>query len=141
MGKHKYRMEKNYYICQPFLTLSTRSMKKTYRILLAGFAALAVFSCNKDVKPAAPMSCEEVQKKLSDVAVATIKEGSDFESLTAVEGITFGDEQFGVALRKNSPATLEKLNAAIQKVADNGKLKEIADKYNLGEMIAVKPAA
>ena len=74
MGKHKYRMEKNYYICQPFLTLSTRSMKKTYRILLAGFAALAVFSCNKDVKPAAPMSCEEVQKKLSDVAVATIKE-------------------------------------------------------------------
>ena len=75
------------------------------------------------------------------MAVATIKEGSDFESLTAVEGITFGDEQFGVALRKNSPATLEKLNAAIQKVADNGKLKEIADKYNLGEMIAVKPAA
>ena len=49
-------------------------MKKTYSILLAGFAALAVFSCNKDVKPAAPMSCEEVQKKLSDVAVATIKE-------------------------------------------------------------------
>jgi hypothetical protein len=49
-------------------------MKKTYRILLAGLAALAVFSCNKDVKPAAPMSCEEVQKKLSDVAVATIKE-------------------------------------------------------------------
>ena len=75
------------------------------------------------------------------MAVATIKEGSDFESLTAVEGITFGDEQFGVALRKNSPATLEKLNAAIQKLADNGKLKEIADKYNLGEMIAVKPAA
>ncbi len=49
-------------------------MKKTYSILLAGLAALAVFSCNKDVKPAAPMSCEEVQKKLSDVAVATIKE-------------------------------------------------------------------
>lgn len=49
-------------------------MKKTYRILLAGFAALAVFSCNKDVTPAAPMSTEEVQKKLSDVAVATINE-------------------------------------------------------------------
>ena len=42
-------------------------MKKTYRILLAGFAALAVFSCNKDVKPAAPMSCEEVQKKLQKI--------------------------------------------------------------------------
>ena len=69
------------------------------------------------------------------MAVATLKEGSDYADLAVVEGMTFGDEQFGVALRKDSPETLEKLNDAIKKLYGNGKLKEIAEKYKLADML------
>ena len=84
----------------------------------------------------------EVKAGTSDIAVidyvmavATLKEGSDYADLAVVEGMTFGDEQFGVALRKDSPETLEKLNDAIKKLYGNGKLKEIAEKYKLADML------
>ena len=75
------------------------------------------------------------------MALGTLREGSDFEDLAMVTDRSFAPEQYGVALRKDSNTTVEKLNAAIQKVADSGKLKEIADKYNLGDMLLVKPQA
>ena len=90
----------------------------------------------------------EVKAGTADVAVidyimalGTLREGSDFEDLAMVTDQSFAPEQYGIALRKGSDTTVEKLNAAIQKVADSGKLKEIADKYNLGDMLLVKPAA
>ncbi len=90
----------------------------------------------------------EVKAGTADVAVidyimalGTLREGSDFEDLAMVTDQSFAPEQYGVALRKDSNTTVEKLNAAIQKVADSGKLKEIADKYNLGDMLLVKPQA
>ena len=90
----------------------------------------------------------EVKSGTSDIAVidyvmsiGTLAEGTDFSDLKVVEAQSFEPEQYGIAFRKNSPETLKNVNAAIQKLADNGKLKEIADKYNLGDLILVKPAA
>ena len=75
------------------------------------------------------------------MSIGTLAEGTDFSDLKVVEAQSFEPEQYGIAFRKNSPETLKNVNAAIQKLADNGKLKEIADKYNLGDLILVKPAA
>ena len=49
-------------------------MKKLYLILCAGILALAAVSCNKDVKPAKPMSATEIKQKLANTAVDAINE-------------------------------------------------------------------
>ncbi len=49
-------------------------MKKIHAILGAAAVALSMLSCNKDTKPAAPMTPTEVQKKVSDVVVNTLNE-------------------------------------------------------------------
>lgn len=49
-------------------------MKKLYLILCAGIVALAAVSCNKDVKPAKPMSATEIKQKLANTAVDAINE-------------------------------------------------------------------
>lgn len=90
------------------------------------------------------MALMEVKTGASDIAIidyimskGTIREDSDFSDLIVIEPKTFAPEQYGVALRKDSNMT-EKINDAMQKVADSGKLKEIADKYNLGDMLLIK---
>ena len=87
----------------------------------------------------------EVKSGTSDIAVidyvmsiGTLKSGSDYADLAVVEGKDFAPEQYGIAFRKDSPETLKKVNAAIQKLADDGKLDEIAEKYNLEDLILVK---
>lgn len=50
------------------------SMKKINLLIVAAVAAFATVSCEKEVKPAAPMSPEQIEQKLSDVAVATLQE-------------------------------------------------------------------
>ncbi len=87
----------------------------------------------------------EVKAGTADIAIidfvmskGTIREDSDFADLAVVEEKTFSPEQYGIALRKNSAVTLEKFNAAIKAVYDSGKLKEIADKYNLADLLIVK---
>lgn len=87
----------------------------------------------------------EVKAGTADIAVidyvmsiGTLREGSDYAALAVVEGKSFAPEQYGIALRKNSPATLAKLNEAIQKVAAAGKLAEIAEKYSLTDLLLVK---
>lgn len=49
-------------------------MKKLTLIVCAGLVALAAVSCKKDVKPAAPMSPDEAEQKLVQVAVNAINE-------------------------------------------------------------------
>ncbi len=87
----------------------------------------------------------EVKAGTADIAIidfvmskGTLREDSDFADLAVVEEKTFSPEQYGIALRKNSAVTLEKFNAAIKAVYDSGKLKEIADKYNLADLLIVK---
>ena len=49
-------------------------MKKLNVILCAALVALSALSCNKDEKPAAPMSPDEIKQKLADVTVSALNE-------------------------------------------------------------------
>lgn len=87
----------------------------------------------------------EVKSGTADVAIidyvmsiGTLQDGSDYADLSVVEDLSFAPEQYGVAIRKDSPETLEKLNAAIQKVADDGELEKLAEKYNLKDLLLVE---
>lgn len=87
----------------------------------------------------------EVKAGTADIAVidyvmsiGTLREGSDYTDLKMVEEQAFAPEQYGVAFRKGSTVTVEKVNAAMKNLAVNGKLKEIADKYNLTDLLLVK---
>ena len=87
----------------------------------------------------------EVKSGTSDIAIidyvmsiGTLKAGSDYADLKIIESKSFSPEEYGIAFRKNSPQTLEKVNAAIATLAQNGKLAEIADKYSLKEQIIAK---
>lgn len=87
----------------------------------------------------------EVKSGTADVAIidyvmsiGTLRDGSDYSDLAVVEDLSFAPEQYGIALRKDSTETLEKLNAAIQKVADDGELEKIAEKYNLKDLLLVE---
>jgi polar amino acid transport system substrate-binding protein len=86
----------------------------------------------------------EVKAGTSDIAVidyvmakGSLREGSDYSDLTILESKNFEPEEYGVAFRKGSDMT-QKVNEAMQKVADNGKLKEIADKYNLTDLLKLQ---
>lgn len=87
----------------------------------------------------------EVLSGTSDIAIidyvmsiGTLTAGSDYSGLTVVEDQEFSPEQYGIAFRKDSPKTMEKVNEAIQALADEGKLDEIAEKYNLEDLILVE---
>lgn len=90
----------------------------------------------------------EVKSGTADIAIidyvmsiGTLSGDSDFTDLTMIEEQSFEPEQYGIAFRKDSTGTLKKVNDAIQALADSGKLDEIAKKYNLDNLILVKPAA
>lgn len=87
----------------------------------------------------------EVKSGTADVAIidyvmsiGTLQGDTDFADLKMIEAQSFSPEQYGIALRKNSGDTLKKVNEAMQKVADSGKLKEIADKYDLTDLLLLK---
>ena len=86
----------------------------------------------------------EVKAGTSDIAIidyvmsiGTLRAGSDYSDLKVVETQSFSPEQYGVAFRKDSDTT-QKVNEAMKKVAESGKLKEIADKYSLSDLVIVK---
>jgi len=72
------------------------------------------------------------------LSIGMIGEGTDYKDLAVVSSAAFAEEEYGIAFRKNSPETIEKVNAAIKELASNGKLAEIAAKYKLSEQILVK---
>ena len=87
----------------------------------------------------------EVKSGTADVAVidyvmsiGTLAEGSDYSDLKVVSDKAFAPEQYGIAIRKNSTETLKKLNDANQACADDGSLEQIAEKYNLKDLLLVK---
>ncbi len=86
----------------------------------------------------------EVVSGISDIAVCdyvlsigSIGEGTDYEELAMVDGKAFSPKNYGVAFRKGSDMT-EKVNEAIHKLAQEGKLLEIAEKYKLQEQLLIK---
>ncbi len=85
---------------------------------------------------------KEVKAKTADVAIidyvmsiGSIGEGTDYADLAVVEGKDFAPEQYGIAFRKNSPETLEKVNGAIQELFEDGTMETIAKKYKLDTLL------
>jgi len=73
-------------------------------------------------------------------ALGSIGEGTDYEDISIVTDLSFGEEeQYGIAFRKGeADAQLVKdVNAAIDKLAKNGTLENIAKKYKLEDYLLV----
>lgn len=85
----------------------------------------------------------EVKSGTSDVGIidytmakAMLEEGSDYSDLAIVDGVELAPEEYGIGFRKGSTVTVEKVNAAIEKLRDEGKLAELAAKYKLSDELA-----
>ena len=72
------------------------------------------------------------------MSIGSIGEGTDYADLVVVEGAAFSPEQYGIAFRKDSPETLQKVNDAIAALAADGTLNDIAAKYKLADLLLVK---
>ncbi len=88
----------------------------------------------------------EVKSGTADVAIidyvmsiGTISNGTDYADLKVIEDKSFAEEQYGIAFRKDSPETLQKVNDAIQELANEGELDKIASKYALQNLVLVQP--
>ena len=99
---------------------------------LEGYTYTAVDTQNKALM--------EVKSGTADAAIVdyvlsigSIGEGTDFAELK-VNGEGYAPESYGIAFRKGSDIT-NKVNEAIKKLKDNGKLAEIANKYKLQDLI------
>ena len=62
------------------------------------------------------------------------KEGTDYADLAIVSAVELEAEVYAIGLRKDSDFTA-KVNAAIAKLSENGKLAEIAAKYDLSNAL------
>ncbi len=71
------------------------------------------------------------------MSIGSIGEGTSYTDLV-VTSQKFSPEQYGIAFRKDSPETLEKVNGAIKALAESGKLAEIAAKYKLQDLLIVE---
>lgn len=71
------------------------------------------------------------------LSIGMIGEGTDYSELVVVDDISFADEQYGIAFRKDSDFTAE-VNAVITKLVGNGKLNEIAAEYKLADLLIAK---
>ena len=84
----------------------------------------------------------EVKAGTADVAVidyvmakAMVGEGTDYSDLMIVPNVELAIEEYAIGFRKNSPETLQIVNAAINKLIQSGKLNEIAEKYGLADSL------
>ena len=114
-------------------------------------AGESVATTNELFKDAKFTAVDTQQKALMEVAAGTadiavvdyvmsigsIGEGTSYANLV-VTSQEFSKEEYGIAFRKNSPVTLEKVNAAIKALAESGKLQQIAEKYKLQDLLIVE---
>lgn len=71
------------------------------------------------------------------LSIGSIGEGTDFKDLAVVESKEFARDEYAVAFRKGSDVA-DEVNKVIAELAADGTLKQIADKYKLGELLLVK---
>lgn len=63
------------------------------------------------------------------MAKAMVGDNTDFSDLMVVPDLQLSKEEYGIGFRKNSPETVEKVNEALQELANEGKIQELAEKY------------
>lgn len=69
------------------------------------------------------------------MAKAATAEGTDYADLKVLENIQNTDEEYAIGARLGDTETIAKINAAIDELASEGKLLEIAKKYNLDDAL------
>lgn len=69
------------------------------------------------------------------MAKAATAEGTDFADLKVLENIQNTDEEYAIGARLGDTETIAKINTAIDELASEGKLLEIAKKYNLDDAL------
>ena len=70
-------------------------------------------------------------------AYGMVGEGTDYPDLVVNIDNQFGLQEYGIACRKGSDMT-EKINAAIEELTADGTVAQIAEKYNLSDMLVTK---
>lgn len=88
----------------------------------------------------------EVKSKTAEIClvdyvltIGSIGEGTDYEDLVVLEK-DFAPEEYGIAFKKGNTELCDKVNQAIQELADEGKLYEIAAKYKLEDLLLIQPS-
>ncbi len=72
------------------------------------------------------------------MAGASIGEGTDYSDLMMVPDLELTEAEFyAIGARKGAVSTIDKLNAAIQELADEGFMAELAAKYGLTDSLAL----
>lgn len=71
------------------------------------------------------------------MAKAATAEGTDFADLKVLENIQNTDEEYAIGARLGDTETVAKINAAIDELAAEGKLLEIAKRYNLEDALLI----
>lgn len=71
-------------------------------------------------------------------SIGMIGEGTDYSDLVVVEERAFGQEEYGIALRKGDTELTKKIDDAIAQMIENGRLVEIAEKYKLADLLILK---
>jgi polar amino acid transport system substrate-binding protein len=69
------------------------------------------------------------------MSIGMIGEGTDYSDLAAVEARGFGEEEYGIAMRKGDTEFTDNVNGAINQLIENGRLMEIARKYKLDGLL------
>ena len=68
-------------------------------------------------------------------SIGMIGEGTDYAGLAVVAERGFGEEEYGIAMRKADTELTQKINDAINQLLENGQLEEIAARYKLAELL------
>lgn len=63
------------------------------------------------------------------MAKASVGEGTDYSDLMVVPGVELSYEQYGVGFRKEDTVTADKVNQALQELANEGFLDQLVEKY------------
>lgn len=85
----------------------------------------------------------EVKSGTSDAGVidytmakAMLRDGTDYNDLIIIEDIELAKEEYAIGFRKDSKVTVEKVNAALKTLAENGTIDTLAAKYELADSIS-----
>lgn len=104
----------------------------------------ALKSCKQVPNEAQKDALLEVKSGTADACIidftmakAATAAGSDFADLTVLENIQNTDEEYAIGARLGDTETIAKINSAIDELASEGKLLEIAKKYNLEDALLI----
>lgn len=70
------------------------------------------------------------------MAMASIREGTDYADLAIVSGIELTAEEYAIGLRLEDTELLSRINGAIDGMVKDGSLKALAEKYGLADVYA-----